>query len=93
MTAIVLVSALLLTVSAAASAAKSMAIALEAASYGLIALTGVWLIWQALRPRLAVAALPVEIQGTHYHHLDSHDHVGLLLRRHAHRSLDPAAGA
>jgi len=76
MTAIVLVSALLLTVSAAASTAKSMAIALEAASYGLIALTGVWLIWQALRPRLAVAALPVEIQDKHHHHLDSHDHHG-----------------
>jgi ABC-type nickel/cobalt efflux system permease component RcnA len=70
-TAVVLVSALLLTVKAAASTAKSMAIALEAASYGLIALTGMWLIWQALRPRLAPVAAAVEGHG---HHHDQHDH-------------------
>lgn len=73
-TAIVLVSALLLTVSAAARTAKSMAIALEAASYGLIALTGLWLIWQALRPRLAVATVPADIHGHRHSHHHTHDH-------------------
>lgn len=81
-TAVVLVSVLLLTVSAAASTAKSMAIALEAASYGLIALTGMWLIWQALRPRFAPVAAVVESHGHdhghdhhhHAHHHHDHDH-------------------
>jgi ABC-type nickel/cobalt efflux system permease component RcnA len=78
-TAVVLVSALLLTVSAAASTAKSMAIALEAVSYGLIALTGMWLIWQALRPRFAPVAAVVESHGhdhdhAHHHHEHNHDH-------------------
>jgi len=75
-TAVVLVSVLLLTVSAAASTAKSMAIALEAASYGLIALTGMWLIWQALRPRFApVAALVDGHDHNHGHHHHDHDHA------------------
>ena len=73
-TAIVLVSALLLTVSAAASTAKSMALALEAASYGLIALTGQWLIWQAVRPRFAMVAATVEGHGNHDHHHHDHHH-------------------
>ncbi len=73
-TAIVLVSALLLTVSAAASTAKSMALALEAASYGLIALTGLWLIWQAVRPRFVTVAATVEVHGNHDHHHHDHDH-------------------
>ncbi len=74
MTAIVLVSALLLTVSAAARTAKSMAIALEAASYGLIALTGLWLIWQAVRPRFAVASVVTDTHGHHHHHNHGHEH-------------------
>lgn len=75
-TAIVLVSALLLTVSAAAKTAKSMAIALEAASYGLIALTGLWLIWQALRPRFARTATIVDSHnhGHDHHHDHTHHH-------------------
>ncbi len=73
-TAVVLVSALLLTVSAAASTAKSMAIALEAASYGLIALTGMWLIWQALRPRFAPVAAVVEGHGHDHQHDHAHHH-------------------
>lgn len=73
-TAVVLVSVLLLTVRAAASTAKSMAIALEATSYGLIALTGLWLVWQAIRPRLAPIAA-VSTAPTHDHvHLHAHDH-------------------
>ncbi len=73
-TAVVLVSALLLTVKAAAGAAKSMATALEATSYGLIALTGVWLIWQAIRPRLAPAAAVAAGHADHHEHTHHHDH-------------------
>ncbi len=72
-TAIVLVSVLLLSVSAAASTAKSMALALEAASYGLIALTGLWLIWQAIRPRFARAAAVAALAEVHVHHDHNHD--------------------
>jgi ABC-type nickel/cobalt efflux system permease component RcnA len=73
LTAIVLVSALLLTVSAAAKTAKSMALGLEAASFALIGLTGLWLVWQAVRPRLApVPALAGH--GAHDHHHHGHDH-------------------
>lgn len=73
LTAIVLVSALLLTVSAAAKTAKSMALGLEAASFALIGLTGLWLVWQAVRPRLApVPALAGH--GVHDHHHHHHDH-------------------
>jgi nickel/cobalt exporter len=71
MTAIVLVTGLLLSVKAAAKTAKSMAIGLEAASFGLIALTGLWLVWQAVRPRLAPApalahaeAMPAAMMAT-----------------------------
>lgn len=73
-TAIVLVSVLLLTVSAAASTAKSMAIALEATSYGLIALTGMWLIWQALSPRFAPVAAVAQSHGHEHHHHHDHHH-------------------
>ncbi len=77
-TAVVLVSVVLLTVKAAASTAKSTAIALEATSYGMIALTGVWLIWQAVRPRLApapaVAAGPVASHAHDHHHSHHQDH-------------------
>lgn len=78
LTAIVLVSGLLLSVKAAAKTAKSMALGLEAASFGLIALTGLWLVWQAVRPRLAAApALAVEGAHSHeHHHHHGHDHHG-----------------
>lgn len=75
LTAILLVSALLLTVSAAARTAKSMALGLEAASFALIGLTGLWLVWQAVRPRLApVPALAGHGLHDHHHHHDHHDH-------------------
>lgn len=50
LTAILLVSLLLMTVQAAGSAARGLAATLESASYGLIALLGVYLVFQALRP-------------------------------------------
>jgi nickel/cobalt exporter len=56
MTAIVLVTGLLLSVKAAAKTAKSMAIGLEAASFGLIALTGLWLVWQAVQAKARTGA-------------------------------------
>jgi nickel/cobalt exporter len=66
---------LLLSVKAAAKTAKSMAVGLEAASFGLIALTGLWLVWQAVRPRLAPApALAVEGGHSHDHHHHHHGH-------------------
>jgi nickel/cobalt exporter len=75
LTAIVLVTGLLLSVKAAAKTAKSMAVGLEAASFGLIALTGLWLVWQAVRPRLAPApALAVEGAHNHEHHHHHHGH-------------------
>jgi nickel/cobalt exporter len=79
MTAIVLVTGLLLTVKAAAKTAKSMAIGLEAASFGLIALTGLWLVWQAVRPRLAPAPALAHA-GSH----DGHDHHGHDHHHHHH---------
>ncbi|MGH6891717.1 MAG: nickel/cobalt transporter [Dongiaceae bacterium] len=64
--AIVIVSVVLLAAHAAGTAARSVAAFVETASYGLIALLGVYLIWQALepmlRPRFALA------HHQHHHH-------------------------
>ena len=64
--AIAIVSAVLLVAHAAGTAARSVAAFAETASYGLIALLGLYLVWQAvqpvLQPRLAPAG-PV-----HHHH-------------------------
>ena len=65
LTAIILVSAVLALVVAAGTKARFIASSLEAASFGLIALVGVYLIWQALKSKWPVSA------GHHYHH---HDH-------------------
>lgn len=77
LTAIVLVSVLLLTVSAAGSSARSIAGGLESASYGLIGLMGLYLVWQALRPAPvaapALAAAAPRSHG-HAHHHDHQDH-------------------
>jgi nickel/cobalt exporter len=92
MTAIVLVTGLLLSVKAAAKTAKSMAIGLEAASFGLIALTGLWLVWQAVRPRLAPAPALAHAgshdghdhHGHDHHHHHHHDHHGHDHHHHHH---------
>ena len=72
MTAIALVSLLLMTVQAAGTAARAMAATLESASYGLIALLGVYLILQALRP----AALATQAAGPGHSHSHGHTHAG-----------------
>jgi nickel/cobalt transporter (NicO) family protein len=86
LTAIVLVSALLLTVSAAGSTARWLAGGLESISYALIALLGLYMIWQALRPYFAAAFVPAPALATadgghahgghehHAHHDQAHMH-------------------
>ena len=68
MTAIVLVSVLLLAVKSVGSSARSIAGSLEAASYALITVLGLYLIWQAMRPVLIAAPAG----HGHIHH--DHDH-------------------
>ena len=70
MTAIILVSALLLLVKGVGSAARSLAGTLEAASYGLITALGLYLIWQAMRPVFA----PAVAGHAHHRHDHHHDH-------------------
>lgn len=60
LSAILIVSALYLLVASVGASARNVAGFLESASYGLIALMGIYLIWSALRP-----------QHVHHHH---HDH-------------------
>ncbi len=61
LTAILLVSGLLLVVGSAASAARDMAGVLESASYAMIAAMGLYLIWTALRPHTEHGAHPTTI--------------------------------
>lgn len=67
MTAVLIVSILLLAVASAGAAARDVAGVLESASYGLIGLMGLYLVWTAFRPH-----------GRHDHghrgH-DRHDHA------------------
>lgn len=64
LTAIVIVSALLLFVTAVGTTARNVAGFLESASYALVALMGAYLIWSAFRPHR---------HGGHAH--DPHDHA------------------
>jgi ABC-type nickel/cobalt efflux system permease component RcnA len=70
LTAIILVSVMLITVQAAGTAARGLAATLESASYALIALLGVYLVAQALRA--APAMLATQAAG----HPHSHSHGG-----------------
>jgi ABC-type nickel/cobalt efflux system permease component RcnA len=70
MTAIALVTVLLMTVQAAGAAARGLAATLESASYGLIALLGVYLILQALRA--SHTALATQAAGPNHSHSHSH---------------------
>jgi ABC-type nickel/cobalt efflux system permease component RcnA len=66
--AILLVSALLLLVASASTAARDMAGFLESASYAMIGAMGLYLIWTALRPKA---------HPEHHHHDHVHDeHCG-----------------
>jgi ABC-type nickel/cobalt efflux system permease component RcnA len=65
MTAILIVSILLVAVASVGAAARDVAGVLESASYGLIALMGLYLVWTALRPH-----------GHAHHGHDHHDHHG-----------------
>jgi len=68
LTAIILVSVLLLAVKSVGSSARSIAGSLEAASYALITMLGLYLIWQAMRPVLVAAP------AGHGHAHHDHDH-------------------
>lgn len=91
LTAIVLVSALLITVSAAGTAARGLAGTLESASYALIALLGLYVVVQALRT--APAALVAQPSGhpRPIHH-GAHDHIHGAECACGHRHM-PAAAA
>ena len=68
--AILLVSALLLLVASAGSAARDVAGFLESASYAMIGAMGLYLIWTALRPK------PHHHDHAHHDHAHHHhDHV------------------
>ncbi len=71
-TAILIVSILLLAVASVGAAARDVAGVLESASYGLIALMGLYLVWTAFRP--AGHAHHAHAHHDHGHH--GHDHHG-----------------
>ena len=74
LTAIVLVSVLLMTVQAAGTAARGLAATLESASYALITLLGLYLIVQALRTSPAgLVAQPAGHGHSHPHPHTGHD--------------------
>jgi nickel/cobalt transporter (NicO) family protein len=74
LTAIVLVSVLLMTVQAAGTAARGLAGTLESASYALIALLGLYLVLQALRTSPTVLATQAAGPGHHHAHSHAHSH-------------------
>lgn len=82
LTAIAVISALLLLVSAVGSTARDVAGILESASYALIALMGAYLIWSAFRPHGHAHA--VEPARTHGHEHAHHHHHGHHHHDHAH---------
>lgn len=86
-TAIVIVSALLLFVTAVGSTARDIAGFLESASYGLIALMGLYLIWTALRPHQHAHA-PAAAGHAHDHGHSHHDHHAHDHHKHSHAGHD-----
>lgn len=87
LTAIVLVTVLLMTVQAAGTAARGLAGTLESASYALISLLGLYLIAQSLRPAPALATAPA---GHHHHDHHHHNHGDDCACGHSHM---PSASA
>ncbi|MFW6077456.1 MAG: nickel/cobalt transporter [Hyphomicrobiales bacterium] len=90
LTAIVLVSVMLMTVQAAGTAARGIAGTLESASYALIGLLGVYLVVQAMRPSPAALAPQAAGHGHSHSHTHSHGHDGDCACGHSHM---PAAKA
>jgi ABC-type nickel/cobalt efflux system permease component RcnA len=86
LTAIVIVSALLIFVTAVGTTARDVAGVLESASYGLIALMGAYLVWTAFRPHRHVEAGDAHDPHDHDHH---HDHDHPHDRHHDHRHHHP----
>ena len=76
-TAIVIVTAVLMLVDRAGSTARAIAGSLQSASFALIALMGLYLLWSTLAPlRLATAATGSRREPAHgQHDHDHHDHV------------------
>lgn len=78
LTAIAIVSAVLLLLAGAAQAARDVAGVFESMSYALIALGGLYLIWSAVRPlNRPEGALTPAGHGHHHHggHRHTHDHA------------------
>lgn len=69
-TAIVLVTGLLFVAQKAGSQARFFASSLETISFGLIAIAGLYLLWQTLRPKISI---PTLASASHAH---SHAHNG-----------------
>lgn len=88
LTAIVLVSVMLMTVQAAGTAARGIAATLESASYALIALLGMFLVVQALRT--SPAPLATQAAGHPHSHAHAHSHDADCACGHSHM---PAASA
>jgi len=85
LTAIAIVTVLLLIVSAVGSTARNLTGFLESSSYALIAAMGIWLMWSAFRPHTSWkrSALPHSHPHEHHHHPDDH-HDGDCDCGHAH---------
>jgi nickel/cobalt transporter (NicO) family protein len=84
LTAIVLVSVMLMTVQAAGAAARGLAGTLESASYALIGLLGVYLVVQALRAAPATLVTQAAGHGHSHSHSRSHGHDGECACGHSH---------
>lgn len=84
LTAIAIISALLLLVTAVGSTARNVAGFLESASYALIALMGAYLIWSAFRPH-GHAHAPTPAQARSHDHQPGRD-------RHNHHEHGEACG-
>jgi ABC-type nickel/cobalt efflux system permease component RcnA len=84
LTAIVLVSVMLMTVQAASSAARGLAGTLESASYALIALLGIYLVAQALRTSPATLATQAAGHAHPHAHAQAHAHEADCACGHSH---------
>lgn len=84
LTAIVIVSTVLLFVQAAGTKARFIATSLEAFSFGLIALVGVFLIWRTLKSQFK--AKQQNVADQHANHDRSHNHMH---HNHAHGESCP----